>query len=114
MGQYGYPMIQGQYMDSYGNHMNHNPYPEINVNPVIKIVNGPDNSVDTSSHTGQGHGMGQGTNMGHGQVPNALFMGGTNTPLHKPTETTSAVSGGSGSSSGEIDFNKGPIMIKKI
>jgi len=120
-GQPGYPMFQGQlgqlgqlgqqgqYMDSY-----HNPYPEINVNPVIKIVNGPDNSVDTSTHTGQGtmqgHSMGQGIVMGHGQVPNALIMGGTNTPLHKPTETTSAVSGGSGT----IDFDKGPIMIKKV
>jgi len=116
-GQQGYPMIQGQYMDSYGNHMNHNPYPEINVNPVIKIVNGPDNSVDTSTHAGQGtdqgHSMSQGIGMGHGQVPNALFMGGTNIPLHKPTETTSAISGGSGGS-GEIDFNKGPIMIKKV
>ena len=117
MGQYGYPMFQGQqHMDSYGNPMNHNPYPEINVNPVIKIVNGPDNSVDTSSHTGQG----QGTNMGHSlipsQVPNALIMGGTNTPIHKPTETTSTVSGGSGGSSngGTIDFDKGPIMIKKV
>jgi hypothetical protein len=100
-------MVQGQlgqHMDPY-----HNPYPEINVNPVIKIVNGPDNSVDTSTHAGQG--MEQG-HIHSSSVPNALFMGGTNTNLHKPAETTSAVSGGSGS--GEIDFNKGPIMIKKI
>ena len=117
-GQYGYPMFQGQHMDPYGNPMNHNPYPEINVNPVIKIVNGPDNSVDTSSHTGQGTAQGtaqgqsmeqgHGMNMGQGHVPNALFMGGTN----KPVETVSSTASGGGS--GEIDFNKGPIMIKKI
>jgi hypothetical protein len=122
MGQYGYPMVQGQlgqlgqHMDPYGNPMNHNPYPEINVNPVIKIVNGPDNSVDTSTHADQGHSIGQGIGMGHSlipsQVPNALIMGGTN----KPVEKTSAVSGGSGGSSngGTIDFDKGPIMIKKV
>jgi len=32
--------------------------PEINVNPVIKIVNGPDNSIDTGNGSqGQGQGM---------------------------------------------------------
>jgi len=97
--------------DPFGNPAQ-SPYPEINVNPVIKIVNGPDNSIDTSTHAAD-----QPNNSNSAGRPTMMLppptslvsLGGSSTTKEKPPSSSNPSTGG-----GEVDFNKGPIMIKKV
>ena len=66
----------------------------INVNPVIKIVNGPDHSVDLVGKKNDG--SENGMNFNQGMIPS-----------HPPMEKTEATD------SGVIDFSK-PLIIKKM
>jgi DNA-directed RNA polymerase II subunit RPB2 len=96
---------QGFPMDPYGN----SPYPEINVNPVIKIVNGPDNSVDTSTHA---ESVKPSNQMFTPQAPTlpGIEMLSLPPPTHggsKPAKEPPATTAG-----GEIDFNN--LKITKV
>jgi DNA-directed RNA polymerase II subunit RPB2 len=88
--------------------------PEINVNPVIKIVNGPDNSIDTGNGSqGQGQGQGQMSMpmpiMQTPQKENGIFMSdlmaGNQVEERKKEKIVKR-------DDGEIDFNN--FVIKKI
>jgi len=103
------------------NNNNYGPYPNVTISPIIKVVNGPDNStgptstsdIPTTSGNEQNHKQDEPTYMSNIIVPNIVVPG---KPNHKHGGDNGS-NGSNGSNSkandtGEIDFKN--LVIRKI